>query len=111
MQSAGPRAGMDDLPRADAGNSIVGEWCFECEYDGVTIANFDAQGKIERLREFQSRAEHVSLWRHAVRWMRSAGASLWRYESAVALSAGIPDGIVRLRALLPGANLPNSMEA
>ncbi len=47
------------------GNTIVAEWYFECEYDGstggfdgVTIADFDAQGKIVRLREFQSRAEH-----------------------------------------------------
>ncbi|MDO4357868.1 MAG: nuclear transport factor 2 family protein [Clostridia bacterium] len=48
------------------GNSVVAEWYFECEYDGVidgfdgvTIADFDAQGKIVRLREFQSRTEHV----------------------------------------------------
>lgn len=50
----------------EAGRSVVAEWYFRCEYDGsiggfdgVTIADFDERGKIVRLREFQSKAEHV----------------------------------------------------
>ena len=41
------------------------EWYFQCEYDGavsgfdgVTLAAFDGDGRIVRLREFQSKAEH-----------------------------------------------------
>ena len=46
-------------------NSIVVEWYFKCvyqgksdEFDGVTIADFNDDGKIVRLSEFQSKSEH-----------------------------------------------------
>ena len=46
-------------------NTIVVEWYFKCDYegsvdgfDGVTIAEFDADMKICDLKEFQSKAEH-----------------------------------------------------
>ncbi|MBE5801942.1 MAG: nuclear transport factor 2 family protein [Clostridiales bacterium] len=45
--------------------TIIAEWYFKCNYegntdgfDGVTIADFDNNGKIVFLREFQSKAEH-----------------------------------------------------
>ena len=45
--------------------NLAVEWYFECEYDGVrsgfdgvTIAEFAPDGRICRLREFQSKAEH-----------------------------------------------------
>lgn len=45
--------------------TIIVEWYFKCNYDGntdgfdgVTIADFDDNGKIVALREFQSKAEH-----------------------------------------------------
>lgn len=45
--------------------TIVVEWYFKCDYDsvidgfdGVTIADFDEDGKISKLSEFQSKAEH-----------------------------------------------------
>ena len=45
--------------------TIVVEWYFKCDYegnihgfDGVTIADFDDNGKIIALKEFQSKAEH-----------------------------------------------------
>lgn len=45
--------------------TVVVEWYFECEYDGkidgfdgITIADFDREDKIEKLCEFQSKAEH-----------------------------------------------------
>ena len=45
--------------------TIVAEWYFKCEYDGVvdgfngvTIADFDEDMRISRLSEFQSKAEH-----------------------------------------------------
>ena len=45
--------------------TIIAEWYFKCSYegnidgfDGVTIADFDNNGKIVLLREFQSKAEH-----------------------------------------------------
>ena len=48
-----------------SGNTAVVEWYFKCEYegnvdgfDGVTIAEFDADMKICELKEFQSKAEH-----------------------------------------------------
>ena len=48
------------------GNRCASEWFFSCEYDGVidgfdgvTLAEFDAQGRICALREFQSKHEHV----------------------------------------------------
>lgn len=47
------------------GNIVVVEWYFKCCYDndidafdGVTIAEFDHDGKIVKLSEFQSKAEH-----------------------------------------------------
>ena len=46
-------------------NTIVAEWFFKCEFegnvdqfDGVTIADFDKNGKIKRLCEYQSRSDH-----------------------------------------------------
>ena len=46
-------------------NTIVVEWFFKCEFeeniegfDGVTIADFDKEGKIKRLCEFQSKSDH-----------------------------------------------------
>lgn len=55
-----------DIKRVIAsGNTAVVEWYFECDYegnvdgfDGVTIAEFDADMKICDLKEFQSKAEH-----------------------------------------------------
>ena len=48
------------------GRTIVVEWFFRCEYDGdtdgfdgVTIAEFDGEGRIARLCEYQSKAEHI----------------------------------------------------
>lgn len=44
--------------------TLVAQWHFKCDYggeaefDGVTIADFDADGRITRLCEFQSKAEH-----------------------------------------------------
>ena len=45
--------------------TIVVEWFFKCEYegnidgfDGVTIADFDKEGKIKHLCEFQSKPDH-----------------------------------------------------
>ena len=47
-------------------NTIIVEWYFKCDYrnkvsgfDGVTIADFDEEGKIMNLSEFESKAEHV----------------------------------------------------
>lgn len=47
------------------GNTLCVEWYFECEYDGVidgfdgvSWIEFDEQGKIAALREFQSKSEH-----------------------------------------------------
>lgn len=44
---------------------VVAEWYFKCNYngnidgfDGVTIAEFNNNLKISKLREFQSKAEH-----------------------------------------------------
>ena len=49
----------------EIGPTAVAEWYFHCEYDGVTdafdgvtIADFDESGKIVKLCEFQSKAEH-----------------------------------------------------
>ena len=46
-------------------NTLVVEWHFKCEYngavdefDGVTIADFNNEHKIEKLCEFQSKSEH-----------------------------------------------------
>ena len=46
-------------------NTIVVEWFFKCEFegnidgfDGVTIADFDEEGKIKHLCEFQSKPDH-----------------------------------------------------
>ena len=46
--------------------TIVVEWYFKCNYegktegfDGVTIADFDNNGKIASLKEFQSKSDHV----------------------------------------------------
>ena len=46
-------------------NTAIAEWFFKCNYDGavdgfdgVTLAAFDGQGKITKLSEFQSKAEH-----------------------------------------------------
>lgn len=49
----------------EQGSTLVAEWYFECEYvgnidgfDGVTIADFNDEGKICRLSEFQSKPDH-----------------------------------------------------
>lgn len=49
----------------EQGQTVVAEWYFRCVYDretdgfdGVTIADFDNEGKICRLCEFQSKADH-----------------------------------------------------
>lgn len=46
-------------------NITVVEWYFECNYndsvdgfDGVSLVDFDEYGKIIRIKEFQSKAEH-----------------------------------------------------
>ncbi len=46
--------------------TIVVEWYFKCDYqgkvsgfDGVTIADFNKEGKIFRLKEFRSDSEHI----------------------------------------------------
>ena len=50
----------------EQGRTIVVEWFFRCcweeaedGFDGVTVADFDEAGKIVRLSEFQSKAEHI----------------------------------------------------
>jgi len=47
------------------GNTVCAEWYFRCKYDGntdgfdgVSWIEFDAEGQICALREFQSKAEH-----------------------------------------------------
>ena len=47
-------------------NRVAVEWYFACEYDdeafafdGVSIVEFNSEGKICSLREFQSKTEHV----------------------------------------------------
>lgn len=47
------------------GETAVAEWYFCCDYggnvdgfDGVSLIDFDREGKIAALREFQSKAEH-----------------------------------------------------
>ena len=49
----------------EQGRTIAAEWFFRCRYegtedgfDGVTVADFDGDGKIVRMSEFQSKAEH-----------------------------------------------------
>ena len=49
----------------ETGNTAVVEWRFHYTYDGeedvfdgVTIADFNSEGKIEKLSEFQSKADH-----------------------------------------------------
>lgn len=53
-----------------SGNTAIMEWYFKCGYegnvddfDGVTIAEFDADMKIFELKEFQSKAEHYCPYR------------------------------------------------
>lgn len=48
------------------GNSLAVEWTFGCVYDGeeslfngVSLIEFNEDGKIHSLKEFQSKAEHV----------------------------------------------------
>ncbi|MBP0988394.1 MAG: nuclear transport factor 2 family protein [Oscillospiraceae bacterium] len=48
------------------GRTLIAEWYFQCEYegtvdgfDGVTVADFDNNGKITHLCEFQSKHEHI----------------------------------------------------
>ena len=56
-----------DLRRTvEQGRTIVAEWYFRCLYngktegfDGVTVADFDDEGRIVRLSEFRSEAEHI----------------------------------------------------
>lgn len=49
----------------ESGNTSCVEWYFRCEYDGntdgfdgVSWVEFDDDGRIRALREFQSKAEH-----------------------------------------------------
>lgn len=49
----------------ESGKTLCVEWYFRCEYDGntdgfdgVSWIEFDEQGRIRALREFQSKAEH-----------------------------------------------------
>jgi len=49
----------------ESGSIVCAEWYFRCEYDGVVDGfngiswiEFDENGKIAALREFQSKAEH-----------------------------------------------------
>ena len=49
----------------EADRTAIAEWYFECIYDGktegfngVTVADFNDRGKIVRLSEYQSKAEH-----------------------------------------------------
>lgn len=49
----------------ETGNTAVIEWYFRCvfdgdedAFDGVTVADFDREGKIIKLCEYQSKAEH-----------------------------------------------------
>ena len=49
----------------ESGSTAIYEWNFDYvldgvpdAFDGVTLADFDAEGRIMELREFQSRAEH-----------------------------------------------------
>ena len=51
--------------RLGSGNALCVGWYFQCEYDGVTDGfdgvswiEFDGEGKIKALREFQSKTEH-----------------------------------------------------
>ena len=48
-------------------NTLIVEWYFKCIYegitdgfDGVTIADFDSNMKIDKLCEFQSKSNHYS---------------------------------------------------
>ncbi len=48
------------------GSKTAVEWYFRCEYDGntdgfdgVSLIEFDKDGKIVSLKEFQSKAEHI----------------------------------------------------
>ena len=50
----------------EIGQTIIVEWYFKCDYDhrisgfdGVTIADFNDEGKIFRLKEFESKADHI----------------------------------------------------
>jgi ketosteroid isomerase-like protein len=50
----------------ETGKTVIVEWYFKCDYDqrvsgfdGVTIADFNDEGKIFCLKEFQSKADHV----------------------------------------------------
>lgn len=56
----------DILASIRQGNSFAVEWTFGCVYDGeeslfngVSLVEFSAHGKIRSLKEFQSKAEHV----------------------------------------------------
>lgn len=47
------------------GASLAVEWYFACDYDGevsgfdgVTLVDFDSDGRVSRLCEFQSKSEH-----------------------------------------------------
>lgn len=47
------------------GDAVVAEWYFECDYkgsrssfDGASIVHFDESGKIDLLKEFQSKSAH-----------------------------------------------------
>lgn len=48
-----------------AGNTCTVEWYFECDYDGiagfdgVSLVDFNTDGKIQKLAEFQSESKHT----------------------------------------------------
>ncbi len=56
----------DILGSIRQGNSLAVEWTFGCVYDGekslfsgVSLIEFNEDGKIQSLKEFQSKAKHV----------------------------------------------------
>jgi ketosteroid isomerase-like protein len=56
----------DILGSVQQGNTQAVEWTFGCTYDGaeslfdgVSLVEFSENGKIQSLKEFQSKAEHV----------------------------------------------------
>ena len=63
-----------DISRVmECGSTLIAEWYFRCVFggeesgfDGVTVADFNAGGKIIRLSEYESKAEHIFPYDNAV---------------------------------------------